>query len=106
MLYLLGEGYKETDVERSTPYQVLLNSRCGDFPIGLTEGKGMGSIGGSFSPEHVLSDRNKKHLEICNVTWLIPLCEDAVNQSSELDVQAVIDTYAYLHGALPEVIKS
>lgn len=105
MLYLVGSGFKCTDIDKSYPYQVLLDTDTVASVIGLTEGKGMGSVGGSFSAKQLLKPHFIEHLGICKTEWLIPIIEDAASSGSEIDPQTVLESFEYKFGNKPPLAK-
>lgn len=100
MLYLIGQGVKKKS-NREVLVQVLLNTEDENCPIGLTEGRGVGGVGGSFRPKNILTENKREFLKKCGAEWLITHCEQAVKMSQPLDSRAVLDTYEYINGKPP-----
>lgn len=99
--YVLGVGYKLSDLNQAHPYEVWLDLQQSKFPIVMLEGKGFDGVGGSFKPSEILQEKWKEHLEISNTGWLVSLCEDAKKNNNILDCESVIDAYKYIFKEMP-----
>jgi len=93
--YVLGVGFKENDIEKSHPYEVLLDTQESQAPIVMLEGKGMGGVGGNFTPSELLHEQWREHMEISNTLWLLPILEFAANNNDIIDQQLVTETYLH-----------
>lgn len=101
--YVLGIGFKEHDLEKSHPYEVLLDTQASLESIVILEGKGMGGVGGNFKPSELLQEQWHEHLMISKTLWLLPILEHASNNNDIIDQHLVIETYQHKFNLPPEI---
>lgn len=93
--YVLGVGFKESDTDKTHPYEVWLDLQEESYPIVMLEGKGFAGVGGSFKPSEILQDQWQDHLRLSNTEWLIALLEEASKVGDSIDYDLVLETYKH-----------
>ena len=71
----------------------------------MLEGKQNEGLGGSFSPSAIVKERWNEHLIITNTKWVIPFCEEAINNNETIDLKAILSSYEYIHGQVATMKK-
>lgn len=101
--YVLGKGYKVTDIKKTYPFEIWLDMQEDQYPIVILEGKGRGGVGGNFKPSELIDEQWKDHINLTNIHWLLPICKLAVEQGELLDSQLVLDSYVHIYGSMPQL---
>lgn len=99
--YVLGKGYKHSDIKKNYPFEIWLDLQEKEFPLVILEGEGRQGVGGNFKPSELLDKRWEGHIKITNTEWLIPICREALKNNDFLDCKLVIDSYIYNYGTVP-----
>ncbi|MDX3775574.1 hypothetical protein QE250_15760 [Chromatiaceae bacterium AAb-1] len=103
LYYVLGRGYKNSDIKKEHPYEVWMDMSNTKMPLVMLEGRGFGSVGGNFSPSEILKEHWQEHLSVSGTEWLRSLCQDALMNGDIIDFKSVIETYNYIHNSMPEI---
>ncbi|HYC71424.1 MAG TPA: hypothetical protein VEB66_09475 [Opitutaceae bacterium] len=73
---IIGRFVEEVARDLEYPYDVSVNLDDPTRPIGLGEGSGHGSIGGSFTLQEIRDPEWREHLKRCGCEWLVTLAEE------------------------------
>jgi len=101
--YVLGKGYKVSDIKKTYPFEIWLDMQEEQYPIVILEGEGRNGTGGNFKPSEFISEQWKDHITLTDTRWLFSICKLAVEQGETLDLQLVLDSYVHIYGSMPKL---